>query len=75
MAETTNLNIYTGLIVDRIYPSLFYRSLILSKNMKKINKIIKKYYEEEINNQRKTIYILDKIYLDQIELEMKGMLI
>jgi len=32
-------------------------------------------YEEEINNQRKTIYILDKIYLDQIELEMKGMLI
>ncbi|NBT09025.1 MAG: hypothetical protein EBS98_09515 [Chitinophagia bacterium] len=32
-------------------------------------------YEEEINEQRKTIYILDKRYLDQIEMEMKGLLI
>ena len=32
-------------------------------------------YEEELNAQRKEIYIIDKIYLDQIEMEMKNLLI
>ena len=31
-------------------------------------------YEEEINEQRKEIYILDRAYLNQIELEMKTLL-
>jgi len=32
-------------------------------------------YEEELNEQKKTIYILDRAYLDQIEMEMKSLLI
>lgn len=31
-------------------------------------------YEDEINEQRKEIYIIDKTYLNQIELEMKALL-
>ncbi len=31
-------------------------------------------YEDEINEQRKEIYIIDKLYLNQIELEMKALL-
>ena len=31
MAETTNLNIYTGPIVDRIYPPLFRPAIKVSK--------------------------------------------
>jgi len=32
-------------------------------------------YEDELNEQRKEIYILDKSYLNQIELEMKTLLV
>ena len=32
-------------------------------------------YEEELNEQRKEIYILDRAYLNQVELEMKTLLI
>lgn len=32
-------------------------------------------YEDELNEQRKEIYILDKSYLNQIELEMKNLLV
>ena len=32
-------------------------------------------YEEELNASKKEIYIIDKSYLDQIEMEMKTLLI